>query len=729
MFQAFLFDGQAVKIPNSHDPFEYELFQSNSATPTHLDKLPNPTMSVFKVPKYKSAAKNKGPRVAKPKAEKATARAKATTTSSTPKQSGGLEVEALDDAIANLKSSMAKAEAEKRENSYALTSPHADMMYKTDLNSRSVIVDNLPSKGAKGKTSKTRLLGAPVPAAPRSIPPSPALSGLGSPSLGSTSTNATQERVKQQRFPIIHELAVQELSFEDLLAKYGDGNGTDQDFNSALNKVADFDNDLQKWVLKKMYWKELDVFQYDYADEADRQKAIDNAIKQYDRMRLGSSDPLWQKLLPIGDRGKDICLSKLQAAIAKGPAAPTPKNNGHKTDGASPSGGDSGRDDSGSAGAKKGKGGEPMSRSSSQASIKKKISASEAQAKRLLANSKKPSTTTVAKASPKPSPKVSPTKPTAKAPAVKGGARVLSKEFVTDSDSDNDEVPLSTSLPKTKSAPTPAPPKVTPAEKSKVAEKPKPAEKARIAERPKVADKPKAKVTPTARPNPKNSEHEKERDTIRAQVIAKPARLPAKRPRDIEDDDSSSSGTPLSKRIKPPVKAQVSAVNSIKKRAPSDASQNSRGTSSGVSLNKSKNTSPIKSSPLASSPPTNASDADDDRNVLSRAREREREREHDRETIISSASSSSGSTSSVGIGRKRPAESYSDSKVAKRQRVSPEVMLKAHKFKQFYVRYHQLHEEISQHDNPSPDRVADLVDMRDRLSEMKREIYSEVTVE
>ena len=67
--------------------------------------------------------------------------------------------------------------------------------------------------------------------------------------------------------------------------------------------------------------------------------------------------------------------------------------------------------------------------------------------------------------------------------------------------------------------------------------------------------------------------------------------------------------------------------------------------------------------------------------------------------------------------------------MAKRQRVSPEVMLKAHKFKQFYVRYHQLHEEISQHDNPSPDRVADLVDMRDRLSEMKREIYSEVTAE
>ena len=132
LFQAFLFDGHAVKIPNSHDPFEYELFQSNSATPTHLDKLPNPTTSVFKAPKHKSAlAKNKGPKAAKPKAEKAAARTKATNTNTkananananakaTPKLTGDLEVEALDDAIANLKNSMAKAEAEKRENTYA----------------------------------------------------------------------------------------------------------------------------------------------------------------------------------------------------------------------------------------------------------------------------------------------------------------------------------------------------------------------------------------------------------------------------------------------------------------------------------------------------------------------------------------------------------------------------------------------------------------------------------
>ncbi|KAM7206778.1 hypothetical protein V8F33_000421 [Rhypophila sp. PSN 637] len=672
---SILFDNQTIKIPNSPGPFEYDLFQSNTAAPTQLDKLPNPTMNIFGPPKPKSQAAKKTTKAAKAKAERPAARAKANIPTSKP--GGDLEVECSDDAVAYLKTSMAKVEA------------------------------------GKAKPGKSRLLGAPVPTVPRSLSASPALSGLGSPSLGPSS--ASQEKVKQQRFPIIHELAVQELTFDDLFSKYNDG--SEQDFQAALKKVADFDDGLQKYVLKKMYWKELDVFQYEYAEETDRQKAIENAIKQYDRMRLGKSDPLWQKLLPVEERDKGKCLSKLQAAIAMAQPAPAPKIGG-----GSPSGGDSERDDSASSGTKKGKGGEPMSRSSSQTSTKKKLSASEAQAKRLLTNSKKPAATATTAAA-KASPKVSPTKPTVKAPAAKApvaakGGRVLSKEFVTDSDSENDEVPLS--LQKSK----PTVPKAAPAEKPKPIEKPKPAEKTKPTERTKLVDKPKAKVPVAAKPNLREGEQDKdkERDTIRAQVVAKPAKLPAKRARDAEDDDSSSSGTPLSKRIKPAAKAPVAAVNSLKKRAPSEASQNSRGTSSGVSLNKSKNTSPVKSSPLASSPPTNASDMEDDRHMMPRGRERE----HDRDTVISDSSSSG---SSVGHGRKRPADLSSDSRMGKRQRVSPEVMLKAHKFKQFYVRYHELHEEISRHENPHPDKVADLMDMRDRLSEMKREIYSEVTAE
>ncbi|KAK3341374.1 hypothetical protein B0T25DRAFT_558143 [Lasiosphaeria hispida] len=661
-------------------------------------------MSIFTAPKYKP----KAPKTAPTKAAKAPVSRAVTGKpgSSTPKLAAvsdkdfsSAEDEAKSKAIENLKNSFARKEADKRENSVKL-------------------VEGIPSKGAKGKPGKVKLLGPQTNAGARSHPGSPAFGALASPLLGPTSTPA-QDRVKQQRFPIIHELAVQDLSYVDLSSKYAEG--TDQEFNVALRKVADFDEDLQKWVLKKLYWRELDVFQYNYAREEDRQKAIDNAIKQYDRMRLGASDPLWQKLLPKADQNKGLCLSKLQMAIANKVSAP-PKINVQKAETSSASGGDSERDDSTNSTAKKGKGGEPMSRSNSQPKKKPQ----DTQAKRLLSNPKK--TTPAAS---KASPRVSPTKSTAtsKAPATKTG-RVLSKEFITDSDSE-DEAPPPSSLPKSKSATAPVPKSAErPAEKAKAVEKKEPS----------VA-KPKAGST---KPAPKEKEREKEKDTIRAQVMAKPTKPAMKRSRDGDEDDSSSSGTPLSKRIKPAAKTQVAAVSSMKQRASSDASQNSRGANSAISAGKSKTTSPIKSSPLASSPPTNASDLDHDRSSIARdhnrARERERDRDgerdrergRERDTIISragsSTASSAGGMASSGSSKKRSAEDSSPEGSTKRQRLTPEVMNKAHKFKQFYTRYEALHKEIRALDNPHPDQMADLVDMHERLQKMKTEIYREVPI-
>jgi RNA polymerase II elongation factor ELL len=504
----------------------------------------------------------------------------------------------------------------------------------------------------------------------------------------------------------LHELAVQDLSRDDLLARWDEG--TEEEFNTALNKVADFDKDAQKWVLRRNSWKELDVFEYNYAHDEDRQKAINNAIRWYDRMRLSSFDPLWQKLLPKSDRGKGICLSRLQAAIAKGPAVPAPKQ---RADGASASGGDS---------EKEGKGGEAMSRSSSQTSTgKKKLSASEAQAKRLLSTSKKkaaPATTTKA------APKTTTAKPAAKGASAKG-ARVLSKEFVSDSSSSDDEEPLSTSMGKTKASTAPAKPA------QRAPEKPKAVEKTN------EAFAPKPKPAAPGKAQPREQKPAKEQDTIRAQVIAKPIRPPAKRPRDGDEDDSSSSGTPLSKRVKPAAKPLPAPVGSAKARTASDASQNSRGPSQGGAAPKPKNTSPVKSSPLASSPPTNASDMEQDRPALARARERERERERNRDTAIRSSSSSNTDSSSVSVitaaAKKRPPPPSDDrlpgnNRAVKRHRPSQETIEMAARFKQFYARYQQLHHDISTHDNPDPGKVTDLLDMHERLSRMKTEIYAAV---
>jgi len=685
-------------------------------------------MSIFRAPKYKPKAPKAPQPTKSQKSDKSAARALTSKSSSgTPKISAvsDKDIDTVeDDAIANLKRDYAKVEAEKRESSYV---DKCDISMDPGLTSfSSILIDGiLPAKVPKPKPGKGKLLGPQSGAPARSHPGSPAIVPLASPSLGPTSNPAQTDKAKQQWFPIIHELAVKDRSYSYLEERF---DGNQDEFMKAMNKVADFIEESQKWTLKGRYWKELDVHDYDYDPMEDRQKAIDNAVKQYDRMRIGVLDPLWQNLLPRTERNKGIYLSKVQAAITNKSAVP--KINVSKTDASSVSGADSERDDSTSSTTKKGKGGEPMSRSNSQ-TLKKKPSPSEAQAKRLLSNSKKPG----AASTPKASPKVSPTKPTAaaKAPGPKN-PRVKSKEFVSDSDSDDDEVPLSASLSKSKI--TAAKPLERVAERVKVAEKTKTTEK--VKELP--AQKPKS--TLAARPAAK------EKDTIRAvrapapasapipapasAPATKPVKAPAKRRREPEEDDSSSSGAPLlSKRLKSGAKVQAATAGPTKQRAASDASQNSRATSSGASGAKSKN-SPPKSSPLASSPPTNASELEQERQATVRdlGRGWEREREHDRGTIVSRAGSSASSSASSVAGKKRPADDTpSPASKAKRQRLSDDILNKANKFKQFYTRYEALHREIQALEDPSPARVADLVEMRERLVEMKTEIYRDAPVE
>ncbi|KAK3983832.1 hypothetical protein QBC44DRAFT_254246 [Cladorrhinum sp. PSN332] len=648
-------NGEEFELPMLADDYDYDIYYGDAASPKTISKLSEPVMPVH----LASNASRPG-----------------------AKKSAKTTEEADNDAIANLKSSLAKVASDKRENSAV------------------VVGGFLPSKG-KVKPGN-RLLDT---ASPRSLPPSPLLSGVRSPSIQPGNTTSV-DRARQPTFAIIHELALLDgQSFQELRVKWSEW--SDQEFTDALNKVADFDSSLQKWLLKKRCWKELDVFEYVYATEQDREQAINNAIKQYDRMRLATTDSLWQKLLPVSERGKGVCLSKLQQALARGPPAPKAK-----TDGTNSSGGDSEKDDSAGLGLKKGKGGEAMSRSSSQASTigKKKLSASEAQAKRLLSN-KKSTTTAPAKATPK----VSPVKPATKPAAAGKGVRVLSKEFVTDSDiSDDDEVPLAASIAKSKPLAVMA---------SRAPKEPLPA-------------KPKPKPTTAIKTVPK--EVEKEKDTIRAEVVAKSIKQPVKRPRSSDDDDSSSSGTPLSKRAKPTNKptakpSATTATNSTGLRRASDASQSGRGVglATTASVPKSKNTSPMKSSPLASSPPTNASNIEQERAARARALERERrQRDRSQDTISSSGSSAGGRAVGIPSSKKRPrSDSVSDTSSGKRQRVSQDTLNKAFKFKQFYTRYKQLHQEINDLEDPDPVKLSDLCEMHDRLKKMKDEIYAEVPAE
>lgn len=570
----------------------------------------------------------------------------------------------------------------------------------------------------------------------RSLPTSPALTGVASPSHNPAIAASQQqfEKNKEQRTTLVHELAVGDQTYGYLKEKWS---GPEGDLNNTLSKVADKLG--AKYGLKKIYWKELDVWNYEYASLEDRQKAIENAKKQYDKQRLETKDPAWERLLEEKDRGKGIILSKLQAAIAKGNMTPAVKP---------PKADDSSSKNSSDESVKGKAAGESMARSSSQpgGAKPKKISERETLSKSLLSN--KPMNAVVKKAAP-PAKRAAPASKAIKGGADKGGKKFLSEEFVQDSSSD-EEAPLASTVVIPKQKPRPVDKHVErsveksverPVEKPKErspAPVPKPKERSpapapKPRERsPAPAPKPKER-SPVPAPKPKAS-----KPVIRAprpvHAVAKSSTpsTAQKRPRE-EEDSSSSSGAPLSKRAKPkeaPTTTKPLSNNTTLKHRPSDASQNSRGTSSNYS-HKSKNTSPTKSSPLASSPPTNASDLDDNSHS-SRLQHSDRDRHHQSSNSVSRANGHGATTNGntlngVPTAKKRPADTCSASQTSsKKSRVTKDVLDKAHRFDKFYEKYKVLHDQLTRLANPPREKLDDLLDMRDRLVHLKAEIRREV---
>ncbi|ODA76106.1 hypothetical protein RJ55_08389 [Drechmeria coniospora] len=502
---------------------------------------------------------------------------------------------------------------------------------------RAHVMERLPANGKASSRVKNKLWAGYNPTA-KSMPSSPALNGGNSP-LSTTSLSVSQqtvERKKEQRFVLVHELAVRDRTTEYLQRKWRD---KDDGFRPTLEKTAVYSSDAKLWTMKKACWKELDVWRYDYDSQADRETAIDNAIRQFDKQRLSPSEVEWQRLLPKEERGQGKCLSRLQANIAKGPPQTGPRIKVHKADdGVGP------RDDDSTSDKSKANG-DNVSRSTSTPlpAKAKKVGGPEAQAKRLLAKAK-PAAQKVQKA---PAPASASKAKAGAGGSRSGGGRVLSAAIIENSDSSEDEAPMR----KAKSA--------TP--------------------QPKLKDT----VVVHARP------------LIRAPV-AKQSQA-AKRPRD-DDDSTSSSGTPLSKRIKP---KQPQPAASAKRRPPEAAAAAAAAVARGKGLASSSkahaNTSPTKSSPLASSPPTNASDLEDDDRPLAGKRKAEAE--------IKAAPA-----------KRRPVQA---------QGVPAEVMAKAHKFKTYYQKYTALHYEVAALADPPEEKMADLHDMRDRLEVMKTEIYKQ----
>jgi len=482
------------------------------------------------------------------------------------------------------------------------------------------------------------------------MPVSPALSGVGSPAPGPTSVPLSQqqaEEAKRIRKPLIHELAVQPLTEIALREKVEAPKDT---IKQTLLKIADLNESTGKWALSKLYYKELDVWSYNYEKSDDRQRAIDNAVKIYDRSRLNVSDPLWDKLLPKAERGTGKCLSKVQAQIAQGAAARGPKTGNQKSGEDSPI---ENEELLGDKNLSKVKGGESMARSGSQPppAKQKKASDKDAQAKRLF--SKNPP-----KNAAKPAPKPPASKPAPKKakPAAKPATKELSSQYVNSSDEDDDIEP----------------------------------------------------------------------SHVPSQPITKPA---SKRSRDESESDSS---VPLSKKAKKDVTYRISDLNHSSRPGAttgnqtthrvSDSSHSSRPSTTSSQFSsassKAKGNSPQKSSPLASSPPTNASESGNSldgrssssaspANHTSSSTKASRSPIHKRHQKSSSVASSVSSSSSQG------------------RTLKPHVLRLANRWKVFYPKYEELHRELERL-LPRRNLVKekDLMDMRERLSDMKKEIMA-----
>lgn len=632
------------------DAAEYDLFLTNPEdNPTLAQRLPRPAQSLWKKPTKQDLP------------------TKAERTSSAMSRS----------------SSSSGPESEKSGNSTRLTNggPTWDNKQRGKASRPSTKLL------APGRSSMAAAMAGTTP---RSLPASPALNGVSSPNPAISASQQLLEKNKEQRSILVHELAARDRTLEYLEGKWlGDA----KDLRPTLEKVASFDQSSKSWGLKKLYWKELDVWNYTYDAPGDRQAAIDNAVRQFDKQRIGTASPEWERLLAPEERGKGKTLSKLQATLAKGNITPVPKLSVQKADDGDKSEADT---------AKLPKGGEALARSSSQASIPKvkKPTEREVPPKKLLSTAPKKTLPPVKK-------------PLAKVKATddKGRKAPLSDEFVYDSSSSQDEVPLASSTSTTK---------------PKIADKPRD----RPVERPieKLVERPRERERGTP-----SSLQPKPRSIVRVpRPPVKPAPSPSPQKRGREDDDSSSSsGAPLSKRLKPkePVKPPVSrSVISSKK--PAEASQqrssdlgqkqrsNGTANSSSSLAAKSKNTSPTKSSPLATSPPTNASDFDD--------RSRQSQGYTHARNAVRPANGLSNSKSQLVAKKRKESDSDQDSVSNKKSRVSKEVLRRANMFTRQYERYEALHREIEQLDEPDDEKLQHLLEMRRKLVAWKTEISREV---
>ena len=526
--------------------------------------------------------------------------------------------------------------------------------------------------------------------------------------------DAKARKLKAIRTPLIHFLAVRPVSQNYLVHTL---NCDEKDCMEVLERVGrPYRLDPDKWDLSDKAFKELDVWQFDYKTADDRQLAIDRAISSFDRSRLSRTHPLWQKLLPFHERGKGKVLSNLNLKDPSQRGA-TPRINVQPTDESTaarqtPSNDNDTRQDrlapSDAESKSRPKSSDPL----------KKTKGIDGSVRSVTPKAKEPKK---AGQTTKPKEK-SQTTTTRKASNKKGATNVVAKssEFVHDSDEEDEEEMLDAPA-KGKSS-TPTVPSAS------------------------------TKENPVVKPESSAQ--------VRTLDVSAKRKVEASRIPKVNKQPTTPFIKAAEKR--PPMSSPLSSGS---KQATSHSSN-----SSSKSLPRQRTTSsPHKPSPLGSSPPTNASDLDNDSRptsstsstpligqsqaprsnsamekketatsglnngtpVVGRPLKRKAPADYDETDNDSGAAQTNGInlTNGHSITAKRfkaspisppTSESSTESSVEAKRRLALE---QAQRFKTFWGKYQRLYKEVSVLPKDTPNRKFDeLMKMHERLTAMKAEI-------
>ncbi|KAF4214257.1 hypothetical protein CNMCM5878_009488 [Aspergillus fumigatiaffinis] len=528
-------------------------------------------------------------------------------------------------------------------------------------------------------TANRSLSSSPALGVSRSPAPIPPLTPTSAPS----SQNKDRIRLDALKVPFIHLLAVRAVSAR-FLARQTRSSLEDC---SALARKYGIENriDPEKFDLRDKTYKELDVWNFPYPSQEERQEAIENAISAFDRMRISRSDKLWQMLLPKEERGKGKCLSRLDLRTGPIKKALTPKIQVHASDDNGKDGYTTGHEtDMASANGPTPK---PALKSGAPAP-KKRANDKDSSTKRANPTKNKTSTNSTLTG------RV--TKKAERKPASKTDGKFKSAEFVQESDEDDTEMA---------DAPVPAPaPEKTKPEQSKVQPKPKQTAPSKVGD-PSHVSTPKMNQSET----PSSKAESTSQNVIKS--------VAAKRPPSNRAPNQRSPQKPSPLGSSPPANA-------------SDAQSRSRSSSQ-------NNTSSSSSSPLITqlSKPNKVTQSTGaiKTNGIAKTTESvnplKRKAETDRPSAIQSKTTGR-TTGNLEHKRRRAVSTSSGSTGSASPPLSREILRqqlreKSQKFKQYYAKYRALHDSMASHPDPPRAELERLQRQHIRLQRMKKEIWDE----